>query len=273
MLNLLSANFMRLKKSVLYKICIIFSIALPLFEIRETIFREGQYTLWYDYEIYIGFAAAIFVSMFIGDEFTAGAIRNKISVGCTRLQVYLSMLITVSAAALGIVFVWTLTSIFAMPRFGFLLRTPEEYFLSILFTVMSTLALCALYTLISYVIGHKTYALLLCIILCTLLVICGSDLYNKLCEPEEVSYGIITTYDGEPVMSDPIPNPDYVDGTKREVFNALVNINPCGQMILMANLPEKEGIADPVLITGSSVVLYGLVSALGVLIFRRKNIR
>ena len=58
---------------------------------------EGQF---FEYAAFIGILAAAFISLFLGTEYSNGAIRNKVAVGHSRLSIYFAGLITGFAASL-----------------------------------------------------------------------------------------------------------------------------------------------------------------------------
>ena len=61
----------------------------------------------------------------------------------------------------------------------------------------------------------------------------GSSLYNALCEPEFTSDAVFC--DNGMEIGDQEPNPYYVSGAKRELFQFGVDALPTGQAILLAN--------------------------------------
>ena len=58
----------------------------------------GQLML--NYPTMIGIIIAIFTGLFLGVEYSDGAIRNKITIGHKRINIYLSNLIVVTATSL-----------------------------------------------------------------------------------------------------------------------------------------------------------------------------
>lgn len=119
--SLLKAAFARMIKNSYF---IIFFIAMPLTNIymgavsRKQIVRAyGEYipvNILFNHTIFMGFAIAIFVGLFIGSEYSDGTIRNKLICGNRRTTVYLSYFIT---CLTGIVIVHTV-SVLAGLGFG-----------------------------------------------------------------------------------------------------------------------------------------------------------
>ena len=115
--KLLSAEFMRLYKSFVFKLCLIFSAGLGVFaviirwlDIRKHADTYAQLSVEYrnaDGLIFVGslymiFAVAVFVSIFVGTEYSDGTIRNKLTIGHKRSKIYFSKLIVCAAVTFTI---------------------------------------------------------------------------------------------------------------------------------------------------------------------------
>ena len=107
MIKLLRAGFTRLRKNKVFWLLTIFSIGLALFMIYTRysdmkkygeVIEVGQLML--NYSTMIGIVIAIFTSLFLGVEYSDGAIRNKISIGHKRINIYLSNLIIITITSL-----------------------------------------------------------------------------------------------------------------------------------------------------------------------------
>lgn len=103
MIRLLDAGFTRLKKSKVFLLICLFSIGFALFMLGVSYKDMKQYQevidvaqLLLNYSTMIGVVIAIFTSLFLGVEYSEGAIRNKISMGHKRTAIYLSNLILTS---------------------------------------------------------------------------------------------------------------------------------------------------------------------------------
>ena len=88
MVKLLHTGFRRLRKNKLFWILTAFSIGLALFVVYTQYRSMKNYgdtieaeQLMLNYATVIGVVIAIFTSLFLGVEYSDGAIRNKISVG------------------------------------------------------------------------------------------------------------------------------------------------------------------------------------------------
>lgn len=112
MFRLLKANFYKLLRSriywVLFAFMIFFDLRMPVLDSRSLTlhqYQHGDETLWtgwsiaqdYTYATHIwllSYAAMILISLFIGDDFSSGTLRNKILAGHSRSRLYTCYFIT-----------------------------------------------------------------------------------------------------------------------------------------------------------------------------------
>ena len=99
------------------------------------------------------------------------------------------------------------------------------------------------------------------------LLLLGSVLYNALWEPEYLT-GMVMTANGIE-MGEAQPNPNYISGALRTVFQFLVDTLPTGQSILLAN----QELGRPGLSLAASGAIVLLCSGCGVATFRRKDLK
>lgn len=100
MIKLLNAGFERLRKNKIFWLLITFTIGLALILIFTQYSDMKEYNevkkieqLILNYSMMMGIVIAIFTSLFLGVEYSDGTIRNKISIGHKRINIYLSNLI------------------------------------------------------------------------------------------------------------------------------------------------------------------------------------
>ena len=107
MSKLLRAGFARLKKDKVFWIGIIFMVVVGLFipvrnyiDTLESGYESTFDSYFFGFSLFTGVIAAVFVSLFVGKEYSDGTMRNKIVVGHTRSAIYLSNLVVNIVAAL-----------------------------------------------------------------------------------------------------------------------------------------------------------------------------
>ena len=75
------------------------------------------------------------------------------------------------------------------------------------------------------------------------------------------------------IQTEPSPNPAYIAEPMRTIFVTILNILPTGQTVLLANLTSGEGLAlYPMQLAGSGVLI-ALITAIGLEIFKRKDLK
>jgi len=274
--KLLGANFSRLWKNKLFWLCLgsmfVYSIVYMLNGCRQatTDMSEYQYGLdqyYFHFALVIGFFCTLFSSMFFGTEYSDGTIRNKIIVGHTRADIYMSGLITTFTATLLIMSAWLVGALIAVPTLGFWKMGVVHMLGYLLIAVMFVLAFSAICTVVNILSSNKAITVVTCILVFLGLLIFASMLYNRLSEPEMAS-GVQLTANGLE-MAEPTPNPKYVTGLTREIYDFIVDFLPAGQGLKMWQLEINK----PVRMIISSVFITVLTTAVGIFAFKRKNIK
>lgn len=277
MRKLLSANFARLwKNKVLWLgtgILFVWSVIHMANGCRQAAQDMSDYHYGLDhyfflYVLLIGVFCAVFTSLFIGVEYSDGTIRNKLIVGHTRIQVYFANLLTCFTATLLMMSAWLLGALTAIPVLGTWKMGASGLFLYLLLSILLAAANTAIFTLISMLCGNKATAAVVCILLAFILLLCGSTVYNRLQAPEMTNNLIITAEEGVS-FTEPEPNPAYVSGTARTVYEWILDLLPSGQGIQLSDL----AVARPLRMLLLSVFLTAAVTAAGVFLFLKKDLK
>ncbi len=278
MRNLLSAGFSRLAKSRLLHLTVlavlIIAAWMMLIAGRSAAGTgsplENHY---FDMGAFEGIFLAAFLALFIGTDYSDGVLRNRLMVGRTRKEIYLSNAVLCAAASLAITAAWWVGGLTGVPYLGWWTLGTRGVLLTLAVSALSAVSFSALLLLASTISGSKAGAAVTCMFLWLALLLAASGMYNALCEPEMYS-GMVITVDGLQ-MTDPAPNPAYVAEPLRSVYRALVNILPTGQMILLANVTSQsqEGITNYPLQIAASVLLAAGATSAGLAIFRRRDLK
>jgi len=216
---------------------------------------------------FLPIAYAAFISLFLGLEYQDGTLRNKLIVGHSRGCVYLSRLLVGITGCLGILLAWALSILVGAARFGWLVSPVPVVACDAAVILLLTAALAALLTMLCTLLTNRAVSAVTAILLMFGLLALASVLYNALCEPETASAAVMTVNGFE--VGAPEPNPYYVSGTLRAVYQFAVDALPTGQAILLAN----RELARPALSLSVSAGLVVLCSAVGMLVFRRKDLK
>ncbi len=274
MRNLLSAGFSRLWRSKIFWLCCIAILAISVVSmlcncrtVRAFDMDRALEDYYFNTLPFVGIVCAVFSSLFFGTEYSDGTLRNKLIVGHTRRDVYLSSYVLCFTATLIMTALLFIGGLCGIPDLGVwrlgagLLAV---YFLLSALMAASIAAIAAFIALLSH--GKAATAVISILVMLALLMF-ASFMYNALCEPETYS-GMMITTNGIETM-EPEPNPAYVGGVLRTVYEFLLDLLPQGYAILMANMdltaPLRAGIC--------SAALTVVLNLGGLALFRKKDLR
>lgn len=279
MSRLLSADFAKLKKNKFFWLCMagmaVFALFMKIMDYVSMREYSGSVpsfeSLLLIYALVIGFLMAAFVSLFVGTEYSDGTIRNKLIIGHTRVSIYLSNLITCFAAGVMMCLAYLIP---ALAVSALLCRSDTTDFrmllLMILYSFVLTLAFTSLYTLAGMICQNKALTAVITILVICFFSVASIYISAKLNEPE--TYPEISALaDGRTVTSArQVPNPGYVRGTQREVYQFLNDFLPTGQSVI---LTRGDTEASTPLLPVYSACIAVAASGIGIFIFRKKDIK
>lgn len=277
MSKLLAANFARLKKDKPFWICIIYMAAFAAFIKLSNYFNMKEYgyvipldSAMFTYCMFIGILLAVFISLFAGTEYSDGTIRNKLIVGHTRTAIYLSNLLICGFAGLMMCLSFIAASlIVGIPLLGFFESEVRVFLILAALSFLMSLAFTSLIMLVSMLKQSRAVAAVINILGVLILLFAAAYIQARLEEPEYYDAYAYESQSGEFVQTDKEPNPNYLKGTKREVYEFFLDFLPSGQTIQLSQWSAHS----PVLFAVSSVVIYLAATGIGVLAFNRKDIK
>ncbi len=278
--KLLSASFRRLFRSKTYWLCAIFMTGFATFAVcsryNQTIkYEDYPYptadALWFIGGMYISVLVAAFASLWIGTDFSDGTVRNKLMVGHTRRELYLSNWIVCSVGALII----HVAYIMVVAGLGSLLLEPFETSFKVLWimslvSLLSLVAQTSIFVLIVMLIHTKSTGAVVSLVVAMALIIASSTIYAMLDAPEYVDPFGGMTIDGELVQMEPQANPRYLDGIRREIYQHTLNTMPTGQMIQYGELAYPEDLAYFPLY---SLAVIFVSTGAGLVLFKKKDLK
>ncbi|MDE5582222.1 MAG: ABC transporter permease [Ruminococcus sp.] len=288
MCRLIRANFSRLLRSGVFRLYTAFSGGLGLFVVlmryidwQKNKQRYIELDLPVEFHtidgiafvgmLYLLFAVPVFVGIFLGTEYSDGTIRNKLVVGHKRSDIYLANLITCASgtligAGLNLLINFTLGTALC----GLEVLTVSEITKITLFTFISLVSTTAVMVLVAMVVNSKAGASVSVIIITMIMFFTTITLANKLEQPEyyeDMAYYNTETQQME--ITEHEKNPNYIEGTKRKVYQTVYDVMPTSHIYEYAMLSdEKTGkytVYDCIILT--------VTTALGILIFRRKDLK
>lgn len=286
MSRLISAGFARMFKSrllwMLAGVMLLLGIAVPASDYRSMVSALAMgYTaepnfgyVFFQYAPVVGFASAIFTGLFLGEEYNSGAIRNKLIVGHRRKDIYLSGLILSVCAALIMCLAYIASCCaVGLPLLGGFKEIGAGTVISmVLGTLLTACAYGAIFTLIAMLCQSKSGAAVICLVLMMVMLFAGVFIQSRLSEPEiDSGYAMFDTETGQMVFKEePRPNPSYVGGTTRVVFEFLNKFLPHGQAIHYSNLEVEDPLWEMPLY---SLIIIAATTGAGAVLFKKKDIR
>lgn len=277
MSKLIFANLSRLKRDKALWIAAAAMFVLSVF----SMINNGQHSdpdsvnnisrlndVYFNLLLMIGFFYSVFISLFLGTEYSDGTIRNKIMIGHSRSSIYFSNFAVCMSGTFLIYIAMLFGSGVGICYFGMWQGTAGDFIAYLLTGLFITVALTAILTMISMLSTNKAITVVISIVISILLLMISSSLYNVLQEPEFTREFVSMSADGQVEFGPEIANPAYVSGWERKVDEWLVNFLPTGQSVLLAN----NEIRFPLNIIYSLIVTF-IVTSAGVFAFRKKDLK
>ena len=276
MRKLLRADFMRLFHDKIFIFsCVAMFIsgaALPMIHYFDKV-NSGE--SWkpdatcFVFAFLVPIVFSLFTALFVGSEYSDGTIRNKITVGHMRHNIYLSKLTVCVTAGISLCIAYLVPhTVLSLALLGSFEAAPKVIFMYLGLNFALILAFAALFTLISMLCANKAYSAAACILLVFAMLFAGIRITSALNEPEYYS-GYSYTENGVTTTEEAEKNPHYLDGAKRRIYELLQDLIPGGQAIQNANMNAK----NPAMLAvyDASIVIFATVC--GLIFFRRKNLK
>ena len=278
MIKLLSANFLRLRKNNAFWGSMGVSLGMGLFMVADS-WRSAQESggAWastvdaelFKYAAFIGILAAELIPLFLGTEYSDGAIRNKMVVGHSRLSIYFANLITGYTACLLCSAAYMLGCVaLGVPLLGWFTQPPALLLTALAGVLLMTAAFCAIFTFVAMNCAKKSTSVVICL-LGAFAAFIGAIVIHSMLEAPEFIQGYELSMGGQVVSAPPEPNPNYLTGAKREVYQFLYDLLPSGQSVQYCSLQ----LTDPPRLMGLAAAVCAVFTAAGAALFRRKDLK
>lgn len=275
MIRLLNAGFTRLRKNRVFWLFLIFSICMSLFMVYSRYKDMKEYgdiveveQIILNYSTIIGIVIAIFISLFLGVEYSDGAIRNKITIGHSRIKIYLSNLIIVSVTGVFCYIVFSLISAcIGALLFGWVKLEGVNFsilYIDILFVII---AFSAIDTFIAMICSNKTYTAIGTIMLVFVMMMVALTCFNMLCASPTIQ--TVTMDESGEMITNEEPNPKYPTEKEMKIYQTIVDILPAGQAFQIAGRNSTNFNMLPVY----SLVNFIVFTGAGLIIFNKKELK
>ncbi|WP_294343584.1 ABC transporter permease subunit [uncultured Clostridium sp.] len=273
MSRLIYAGIFRLKKSNLFKWSLTSVLLYTIFVYGIQYYRMPKNekipfdSFLFFFLLIIGIVTAMFVSSFIGKEYSDGTIRNKLIVGLSRKSIYLSnLIICIIAEIIIVVANYIIGSILGFVLFGYLEMSLSKLMIMGLVGVLLSIAYVSIFYMITMISSSKTRSANICLTLASFIIIASIMLFNRLATPEYIEKVKVENQQNAVEM---IKNPSYISGTKRKVYETILYFLPNGQVMSIFN--ERGTNYVTMMVYSTMTVVF--TTAVGTIIFCRKDIK
>ncbi len=220
-----------------------------------------------NYSPIIGIIIAIFTSLFLGAEHSEGAIRNKISIGHKRTNIYLSnlIIITITSILANLLFI-IVTAAIGIPLFGGITMEFTKLLSLLGCSFITVVAYASIFTYLAMIISNKTINAIVSIMIAFGLMMVALTCFNILNAPPTIQQATMTN--GETKVVE-IPNPKYPSEQKKKIIQTLIDINPTGQMYQIVG----RTFSNLKVLSLYSVCIIIVFTGTGLVIFKKKELK
>ena len=275
MRSLLHAGFYRLWRSASFWVAAGVMFATAVFELAVSYqprllgaegILDNRYMI---FALLSGVVLSAFCSLFIGAEYSDGAMRNQIAVGHSRAAVYLANLAVCSAAGVLVCCGYILPmTVAGVPLLGPFTMSISVLLWFTLCALIMTAALCSIFTTIAMLNQNKAVVAIICIFLAYFLLFLGIYLNSRLTE-QAIIPAREYVENGQIMVREAMPNPSYVQGMKRKIFEVLYDLPGCQAVQLLATAEDGCPVRLPLV----NLCAGAVSTAAGLALFRKKDLK
>lgn len=237
--------------------------------------NEIRYNEYKEFEDYFFFFLPVFslmissyVSIFVGKSFDWGTVKNKITVGHSRRDIYLSFLIVSMVGTLVFIALFLIPySVFGSLVYEDMSISFKALVLVLISAVLVLLSVTAISVALMETIGSRVISMIVSLFVVFALLLIGNYAEELLNEPEMISNSMIMV-DGAFQFADSYPNPRSLAESKRWIYEALRDATLGGQMSQIMNM-ECNWVRVSLYSVFSSI----LATLVGCIIFSRKDLK
>lgn len=272
MRDLIAANFRRMFKNNLFWGGVLFMFFVAVVELVsskiEMLSGDGSAassvldSLLYDGALRLSVVMAVFVSVFVGTDYSDGTIRNKITLGHHRGSIFFANLIACVSAAV-LMQATHLFSLFVPGWFLFrdLTVTTNEVISLILLDMLAVNAFTAIYVAVCMISRSKSTSAIVSLLFVFSASLLSLILFQELLQPEYVT---------DSVSAELVRNPYYIGGIKRTLFAFLNDALPSSQ-IMQLESGQVIGHAERFVIYDLAIMAFMTVG--GIFVFQREDLK
>ena len=249
----------------------ILGLTLPVLglvnEIRYNEYKEFEDCFFFFLPVF-SLMISSYVSIFVGKSFDWGTVKNKITVGHSRRDIYLSFLIVSMVGTLVFIALFLIPySVFGSLVYEDMSISFKALVLVLISAVLVLLSVTAISVALMETIGSRVISMIVSLFVVFALLLIGNYAEELLNEPEMISNSMIMV-DGAFQFADSYPNPRFLAENKRWIYEALRDATLGGQMSQIMNME-----CDWIRVSLYSVFSSILATLVGCIIFNRKDLK
>lgn len=202
---------------------------------------------------FYGVTVAALISLFVGEDFSDGFIRNKIIAGRSRHNIFTSNLIV---SWLACILIYLIVVLFTATIGSYLFEvdiTADHFCKYLILGIGMCIAYGCIYCSITMLCGNKVTAAVLCMGLAFFMLFACLHTNQIMVQPE---------------YKNGVQNLAYVDGFAKTVYAVLHDINPSGQAAQLSAMDVFHSVRWFICDLG-----WALAAGVGCAFFKRKNIQ
>lgn len=274
MSKLLHSNFARLKRYPIFWIEMILAVSYSIF-VCITLYRDmiryeesvALESILFNFLILIGIVMAVFCSLFIGTEYSDGTIRNKLIIGHSRNNIFISNFILCMITVLLIYLIAVVTTCaVGIPLFGWIQIKLSSCLLLFVDGALLCIAYAAIYNVIAMLTTNKAHTAIISILVAFGLLFVTIWLYQSLQQPEMMQQAVMGS---EGIELETVKNPHYLTGLKREIYQFVLDFIPSGQAAQISSLEAVH----PYWMGIYSIIIIVVFNLIGIICFQKKDLK
>lgn len=275
MIKLLRANIFRLKKDFTFFCTIIATIIVALLLIATQLNNKFNYgeivnidNILFLSPIIIGILSAINTSLFIGLDYSDATIRNKITKGHKKADIYIANFLTsIIMNLIEIIIFMLIVSLFGIILLDGFALSINEIICILIDIVFIACSYSAIFTFIAMFINNATVSAIANVFLIFIMLVVSFILLEKLATPDTITQSV---YNGNALVEEEIPNPNALTTKEKNTYQLIVNLFPTGQALQVSQIYKVDTNYEYYPLY--SLVIIVAFTSLGICLFERKEI-
>ncbi len=215
---------------------------------------------------FVQIVSAAVIVIFVGTEHSQHTIRNKLTVGSRRGNVYSSELTASVIIGCSLNAAWLLGGLAGVPFLGAWKMPLSETWIYIAVSMLCAAAASSGAALIGALFHNRSKRVVSPLITVLAMIQLAGHTYTRLGAPEQQMRAEVIN--GEQILSLE-ENPQYIGGAKRVIYELALRLDPVGALLPLSNRELETPAAD---IAGAGFVII-LVNSAGSAVFGRKDLK